>query len=75
MELLIVLYYTLKTRDLAAKTNAVKEEFISNVTHVLRTPSTFIRGYLGIVNAGGMGDVPEAFKDPLKLLTVIQRLY
>ena len=75
MELLIALCNTLKTRDLAAKTNAVKEEFISNVTHVLRTPSTFIRGPLGTVNAGGMGDVPEAFKDPLKLLTVIQRLY
>ena len=68
MELLIALRDTLKTRDLAAKTNAVKEEFISNVTHVLRTPWTFIRGSLGLINAGGMVDVPEVFKEPLEIV-------
>ena len=68
MELRIALRNTLKTHYLAAKTNALKEEFISNVTHVLRTPLTSIRKSLGLVNAGVMGEVPKAFKEPLEIV-------
>ena len=68
MELLIALRNTLKICDLAVKTNAMEEEFVSNVTHELRTPLTSIRGSLGLINVGAMGDVPEVFKEPLEII-------
>ena len=68
MELRIALRNTLKTRDLAAKTNVLKEEFISKVTHELRTPLTSIRKSLGLINTGVMGEVPKAFKEPLEIV-------
>tara|TARA_B110000046_G_scaffold15538_1_gene14865 strand:- start:758 stop:1183 length:426 start_codon:yes stop_codon:yes gene_type:complete len=51
---------------LAEKTNVLKEEFISNVTHELCIPLTSIRKSLGFVNIGVMGEVPKAFKEPLE---------
>ncbi len=37
----------------------MKDEFISVVSHELRTPLTSIRGSLGLLASGLMGDVPE----------------
>lgn len=37
----------------------LKDEFISTVSHELRTPLTSIKGALGLVNAGTLGEVPE----------------
>jgi PAS domain S-box-containing protein len=37
----------------------MKSEFVSNVSHELRTPLTSIRGSLGLVTGGAVGDVPE----------------
>ena len=68
MELRVALRNTLKTLELETKTNAMKDEFISNVTHELRTPLTSIRGSLGLMGAGVLGDVPEAFKEPLEIV-------
>ena len=68
MGLRIALRNTLKIRDLAAKTNVLKEEFISKVTHELRTPITSIRKSLGLINTGVMGEVPKAFKEPLEIV-------
>lgn len=38
----------------------LKDEFISTVSHELRTPLTSIKGALGLVNAGTLGEVPES---------------
>jgi signal transduction histidine kinase/DNA-binding response OmpR family regulator len=37
----------------------MKNEFISTVSHELRTPLTSIRGSLGLIMGGAMGDVPK----------------
>jgi len=45
----------------------LKSEFISTVSHELRTPLTSIKGALGLVNSGKLGQVPEKM---FNLLTV-----
>ena len=37
----------------------LKSQFISTVSHELRTPLTSIRGVLGLVCSGKLGDIPE----------------
>ena len=37
----------------------IKDEFVSVVSHELRTPLTSIRGSLGLLEAGVMGELPE----------------
>ncbi len=37
----------------------MKDEFISTVSHELRTPLTSIRGALGLLSAGLLGNVSE----------------
>jgi signal transduction histidine kinase len=37
----------------------IKNEFISTVSHELRTPLTSIRGSLGLLTGGVMGEIPE----------------
>jgi len=43
--------------------NRMKTEFISTVSHELRTPLTSIRGSLGLVLGGVVGDVPDTVKN------------
>lgn len=43
----------------------LKNEFISTVSHELRTPLTSIRGSLGLINSGAMGELPEQTKELL----------
>jgi len=38
----------------------MKSEFVSTVSHELRTPLTAIRGSLGLLAGGAVGEVPEA---------------
>jgi PAS domain S-box-containing protein len=38
----------------------MKEEFVSVVSHELRTPLTAIRGSLGLIGGGAVGELPEA---------------
>jgi PAS domain S-box-containing protein len=38
---------------------SMKEEFVSIVSHELRTPLTSIRGSLGLIASGMLGEVPE----------------
>ena len=47
----------------------LKDEFISTVSHELRTPLTSIKGALGLVNSGTLGEVPQSMS---KLLQVAQ---
>ena len=44
------------------KIEQMKDEFISTVSHELRTPLTSIRGALGLVAGGAMGEVPQQAK-------------
>jgi PAS domain S-box-containing protein len=41
------------------KTERMKNEFVSTVSHELRTPLTSIKGSLGLIRAGAVGDLPE----------------
>lgn len=41
------------------KMEKMKSEFVSTVSHELRTPLTSIRGSLGLVISGKLGDIPE----------------
>ncbi|MFT3931688.1 MAG: PAS domain S-box protein [Spongiibacteraceae bacterium] len=41
----------------------MKSEFVSSVSHELRTPLTSIRGSLGLVASGAVGELPAAAKD------------
>lgn len=56
-------------RDLseAKRIERMKDEFVSTVSHELRTPLTSIRGALGLITAGVMGNVPEPIHNMLKI--------
>jgi PAS domain S-box-containing protein len=45
----------------------MKNEFISMVSHELRTPLTSIRGSLGLLCSGTVGDFPESANEMLKI--------
>ena len=45
----------------------MKNEFISTVSHELRTPLTSIRGSLGLVMGGTVGELPESVKEMLTI--------
>ncbi len=45
----------------------MKNEFISTVSHELRTPLTSIRGSLGLITGGAVGDIPEQAQEMLKI--------
>jgi len=45
----------------------MKDEFISTVSHELRTPLTSIRGSIGLINGGAVGELSGEIKDILKI--------
>lgn len=45
----------------------LKSEFISTVSHELRTPLTSIRGSLGLISGGVLGELPEKIQSMLKI--------
>ncbi len=47
--------------------DTMKNEFVSTVSHELRTPLTAIRGSLGLINSGVVGDLPEKAKELLEI--------
>ena len=49
------------------KIDRMKSEFISTVSHELRTPLTSIRGSLGLVTGGAVGEVPAQAKDLIEI--------
>ncbi len=53
--------FTAIVRDISERKRVekMKSEFISTVSHELRTPLTSIRGSLGLVNGGVLGEIPE----------------
>jgi len=55
--------------------DALKNEFVSTVSHELRTPLTSIRGALGLLSSGLIGDVDEKALNLLRIaLTNTDRL-
>lgn len=52
------------TRDITDKKQAekLKAEFISTVSHELRTPLTSIKGSLGLIRSGAIGELPGKLK-------------
>jgi PAS domain S-box-containing protein len=55
------LYFVAQIENIAYRRemDRLKREFISTVSHELRTPLTSIRGSLGLVDAGVLGELPE----------------
>jgi PAS domain S-box-containing protein len=49
------------------KADRLKSEFISTVSHELRTPLTSIRGSLGLIAGGVLGDIPSEAEEMLKI--------
>lgn len=53
-----------------AKTLAIRDEFLSVVSHELRTPLTSIRGSLGLLQEGAVGQLPE---QAMELVSIAKR--
>ena len=49
-------------RDRAEAAYKMKSQFVSIVSHELRTPLTSIKGGLGLIQSGSLGDVPKEFE-------------
>jgi len=49
------------------KLDRMKDEFVSTVSHELRTPLTSIRGSLGLLSSGRMGEFSETVKNLLNI--------
>lgn len=67
----------LSFRDISQRSalDRLKDEFISTVSHELRTPLTSIRGALGLLSSGMLGDVNEKATNLLRIaLTNSERL-
>ena len=61
--------FSVSARDITERQRIdnMKNEFISTVSHELRTPLTSIRGSLGLMNGGAVGELPEQAKEMLQL--------
>ncbi len=59
--------YTGVLRDITERKqiDKLKNEFVSTVSHELRTPLTSIRGSLGLVVGGALGEIPDSIKEML----------
>lgn len=49
------------------RVDQMKSEFVSTVSHELRTPLTAIRGSLGLISGGVVGEMPEQAKAMLNI--------
>jgi len=56
-----------KNKELLAALTA-KSDFLSMVSHELRSPLVPILGYTELLSDGSLGEVPESFNEPLKIL-------
>ncbi len=59
--------YTGVLRDITERKqiDKLKNEFVSTVSHELRTPLTSIRGSLGLMVGGALGEIPDSIKEML----------
>jgi len=56
-------------RDITDRKQAemMKTEFVSTVSHELRTPLTSIKGSLGLIRSGAIGELPDKLKSMLDI--------
>lgn len=47
----------------------LKDQMIQNISHELRMPLTIIKGYLGLLLEGALGEVPDTVYEALKTLS------
>lgn len=59
MELRLALKTSLHRVAHEVELQSMKDEFVSTVSHELRTPLTSIRGTLGLLESGELGDLPD----------------
>jgi PAS domain S-box-containing protein len=61
--------YSIIVRDISERKEAEKRvrEFYSTVSHELRTPLTSIRGSLGLIEGGVLGEIPGEIKEYLSI--------
>ena len=52
----------------ARDASRLRSEFLNMAAHELRTPFTVVAGYLSMLRDGSLGDVPEAWRQPLQVL-------
>jgi signal transduction histidine kinase len=46
----------------------LKNEFIQNVSHELRSPLALIRGYADLLRSGELGELPEEQQEPVEII-------
>ena len=64
-----VLYYEGTVEDVSERheLEELKSQFVSTVSHELRTPLTSLRGALGLLAAGVLGDLPPEARDAVEI--------
>ncbi|MDD3237140.1 MAG: [Fe-Fe] hydrogenase large subunit C-terminal domain-containing protein [Candidatus Gastranaerophilales bacterium] len=63
MKYLLVLEDITKEREL----EVIKQNFVSIISHELRTPLTSIRGAIGLISSGMVGELPQKAKELVKI--------
>lgn len=67
MELRLALKTSLHRVAHEVELQSMKDEFVSTVSHELRTPLTSIRGTLGLLESGELGELPEKIHDLISI--------
>jgi signal transduction histidine kinase/putative methionine-R-sulfoxide reductase with GAF domain len=58
----------MEAHDALNEMDRVRDEFFQNITHDLRAPLTFIRGYTDLMIEGAMGEINEEQRDALEII-------
>jgi signal transduction histidine kinase len=60
--------------DQQQELDRLKDEFMRNVSHELRTPLSMIMGYAELLETGVLGELPEAQREPLRIIVERSRV-
>jgi GAF domain-containing protein len=58
----------MEAHDALNEMDRVRDEFIQNITHDLRAPLTFIRGYTDLMIEGAMGEINQEQHEALEII-------